>query len=266
MKVVVVTGSTRGFGRGLAEAFLQRGCAVVINGRSAERVAEVAAALEGQGHAGCVLGAAADVSCAEQVQALWDAAYSRFGRVDIWINNAGLENRSAPVWSLEPDELRQVVDANLTGALYGCRTAWRGMRTQPDGGQIYLMEGMGSDGRIPPGLTPYATTKAAIRYLTKALTAEAAGTAVQFGALSPGMVLTDLLLSSVAPERMANAKRIFNILADRVETVAPWMADQILANRKPGARIEWLTRPKIFARFALAPFRKRDLFGDAPAR
>ncbi len=60
-------------------------------------------------------------------------------------------------------------------------------------------------------------------------------------------------------ERM---KRIFNILADKVDTVAPWLVDQILQNKKTGVSIQWLTKSKIIWRFATAPFSKRDLFDD----
>ncbi len=62
------------------------------------------------------------------------------------------------------------------------------------------------------------------------------------------------------PEEWDQAKRIFNILADQVETVAPWLAEKILANRKSGTKITWLTRPKIISRFLMAGLRKRDLF------
>ena len=60
-------------------------------------------------------------------------------------------------------------------------------------------------------------------------------------------------------------KGIFNILSDRVETVTPWLAGKILANRKNGTRITWLTNKKLMWRFLTAPIRKRDIFGDIPA-
>jgi hypothetical protein len=64
------------------------------------------------------------------------------------------------------------------------------------------------------------------------------------------------------PERWEEAKRIFEILADRVETVAPWIADRVLANKKNGARIQWLSRGKVMVRFLTAPFVRRDVFGE----
>jgi hypothetical protein len=61
------------------------------------------------------------------------------------------------------------------------------------------------------------------------------------------------------------AKRILNILGDRVETVSPYLADKVLANDQAGARIAWLTFPKIMSRFLTARFRKRDIFADQPS-
>jgi hypothetical protein len=76
------------------------------------------------------------------------------------------------------------------------------------------------------------------------------------------MVVTDMILEQYKdrPQDWEQAARIFNLLADRVETVAPWLAQKVLANNKNGARISWLTRRKTIGRFITAPFRKRDLF------
>ncbi|MFN2234085.1 MAG: SDR family NAD(P)-dependent oxidoreductase, partial [Anaerolineales bacterium] len=80
--------------------------------------------------------------------------------------------------------------------------------------------------------------------------------------LSPGMVITDLILEQYEkdPQGLEDAKKIFNVLADKVETVTPWLADQVLRNDKSGAEIKWLTTTKLMTRFATARFNKRDLF------
>ncbi len=260
-QVVVITGSTRGIGYGLAAAFLQLGCAVIVNGRSQASVERAVAALATNRDETHVLGCAGDMTVADQVQALWNAAYAKFGRVDIWINNAGLESRRLPFWELKPDELQAVVATNLTGVMYGCRVAIQGMTAQGSG-HIYNMEGFGSEGRMAPGLTTYGVTKYGIHYLTKALVAETAALPVRISTINPGMVITDMLMENIPPGREAETKRIYNILADRVETVTPKLAQRILANQKTGARIEWLSTPQIFARFLLARFRKRDLFAE----
>jgi len=132
-------------------------------------------------------------------------------------------------------------------------------------GAFYNMEGLGSDGRQVEGLTLYGTSKRALNYLTNSLVSEVKGSDVIVGAISPGMVLTDLILKRYEgkdPEEWESARRIFNILADRVETVTPYLAAQVLKNQKNGARIRWLTGGKAFWRFLTAVFRKRDLFKD----
>lgn len=261
MIYVVITGSTRGIGLGLAEAFLSRDCAVAINGRMEGDVTQVVERLGEQHDPERVFGHACDVRSFEDLGGLWDAAHARFGRVDIWINNAGIAHHQMKFWEHAPSQVQAVVDTNLVGAMFGSITALRGMRQQGFG-SLYNMEGLGSTGRRVAGLTLYGTTKYGMRYLTESLVEETRGTNILVGALSPGMVVTDLLTEQyqTRPEEWERAKRIFNILADRVETVAPWLVERILANNRTGARIVWLTRWKLTLRFLLAPFRKRELF------
>lgn len=263
MKTVVITGSTRGVGYGLADSFLALGCAVVINGRTQAGVDGAVDALAAAHPAGHILGQPGDVTDAGQVQALWDAAQARFGRVDIWVNNAGMAHAPMPFHRLTPAQMRAVVQTNLLGTMHGSSVAINGMLAQGFG-SLYNMEGLGSDGRQVDGLSLYGSSKRAVHYLNRALVAECRDTPVRVGMLSPGMVVTDMLVAPYRPDspEWERARRVFNILADRVETVAPWMARQMLANQKHGARLKWLTRPKIIGRFLMAPFQKRDLFAD----
>jgi short-subunit dehydrogenase len=154
-----------------------------------------------------------------------------------------------------------VVGTNLIGAMYGSKVALRGMLDQGFGG-LYNMEGLGSDGRKVEGLALYGSTKSGLRYLDECLVRETQGTPVLVGALRPGMVVTDFLTKQFEgrPEEWERAKRIFNILADRVETVTPWLAHKVLANDKNGVCISWQGTWKVIGRFLAAPFRKRDLF------
>lgn len=262
MKVIVITGSTRGIGFGLADSFLKLGCAVVINGRSASAVSKAVEQLAQHHPTERILGQAGDITEFAQAQALWDAAVGRFGRVDIWINNAGLGNVLMPFWEQPPDVLRSIINVNLLGTMYPCQVAIKGMIAQ-GGGHIYLMEGSGSDGRVQPGLTPYNTTKRAIRYLTKSLAKETAGTPVKIAAISPGIVITELLMGGLGGQDEALARRIFNILGDRVETVTPWLAQKMLVNERAGVLINWLTTPKILWRFLTAPLVRRNVIGEA---
>ena len=263
MKTVVITGSTRGIGYGLADSFLDLGCVVVVSGRTTASVERVAAELSTKYDPDRVFGHPCNVTRLEQVQALWDAALARFGKIDIWINNAGVGHPQLDFWECSQEQVQAVVDTNLIGTMYGAKVALRGMLDQGYG-SLYNMEGLGSDGRRVEGLTLYGSTKYALRYFTDALVEEMRTTPVLVGALSPGMVITDLITGQYEdrPEDWEAAKRIFNVLADRIEDVAPWMAQRVLDNDRTGVRIKWLTRGKITGRFIAAPFRKRDLFGD----
>lgn len=261
MKRIVITGSTRGIGFGLADAFLERGGAVMVSGRSQGSVDAALAKLTAKHGEERLAGYPCDVTMLEQVQALWEAAVARFGGVDIWINNAGIGHPMDPLWDLAPERVAAVLETNVVGTTHGVRVAFQGMEAQ-GGGQIYNLEGFGSTGRTQQGMSIYGTSKAAITYLTKALAVEMAGTPVKVGSISPGMVITGLITDRFEenPETQAEARGIFNILADRVEDVTPWLADQILENEAHGRRIAWLTRPRILWRFLTAPFNKRDVF------
>jgi NAD(P)-dependent dehydrogenase (short-subunit alcohol dehydrogenase family) len=226
-------------------------------------VDEAAARLSSTHEDAKVLGQPCDVTQFDQVQALWDAARARFGQVDIWINNAGIGHPQMDFWTIPPELIRTAVETNLIGAMNGARVALRGMLEQGFGA-LYNMEGMGSEGPRVPGLTLYGTTKSGLRYLTDGLVQEVEGTEVVVGALQPGMVVTDLLTSQYEdkPQEWERAKRIFNILADRVEVVTPWLAQKVLSNTRNGARFRHLSRAKAMWRFFSSPLSKRDLFAD----
>lgn len=263
MKNVVITGSTRGIGLGMAHAFLARGCRVVINGRTQESVGQACTELAAAYNASQVFGFAAVVSEAEQVEALWRYAKQELDSVDIWLNNAGLGHETDSFWELPNNETKPVIEVNVLGTIYGAQVAMRGMLEQGHG-QIYNMEGFGSGGNVRQGLSLYGTSKAAVRYLTAAMVEETKNSGILIGSLSPGMVMTDLVLDRFKddPEALAKNKRIFNIIADSVDNVTPWLVDRILSNEKHGVRINYLSRTKMAGRFLLAPFSKRDLFAD----
>lgn len=260
-KVVVVTGSTRGIGFGLAQAFLELGCAVTISGRSNPTVAGAARSLRARFDGSRVFSLACDVTDPAQVQALWDGAVGRFGRVDIWVNNAGWSGEAGMLWERPPEEIASVIATNLLGTAYGARTAMRGMLAQGFGA-IYNMEGMGSDGRKHTGLTIYGTSKYAVHYLTESLALDARGTPVLIGSLRPGMVITGLITDRYKehPEQLERARRIFNIIADTVEHVTPWLARRMLDNRKNGAVLAYTSTWKLLWRLVSQPFARRELF------
>ncbi|NIS81220.1 MAG: SDR family NAD(P)-dependent oxidoreductase [Anaerolineales bacterium] len=263
MKTVVITGSTRGIGFGMADAFLARGCAVMINGRLEQGVERAVEALRRRYPDHAVYGFSGDVRDSNRVEALWRQAEISFEKIDIWINNAGISGPQMKTWEISQAQAKEIVETDLLGVIYGSQIAMKGMMKQGFG-SIYNMEGAGSDGRMHDGLIIYGMTKYGVSYFTKGLISEAAGSPVIVGSIRPGMVITDFILEQFEgrPEAWERAKRIFNIIADRVETVAPWIVDRILANEKNGTRISRSSRSRLFFRFITAPFRRRDLFED----
>ena len=264
---IVITGSTRGIGRGLAAEFLKRGHLVTVSGRTQAAVDEAVAALAPLAVGGArVTGAPCEVADAAAVQRLWDAAVGAFGRVDAWINNAGLSHPRQQVGELRAADIDVVAETNLLGMMLGTQVALAGMRRQAGGGTVWNMEGFGSNGMMTPGMSLYGASKFALTYFNKALLAETRDGPVKVCWLSPGIVVTDLMkrdMGSTTAEDAARTRRIYDILADRVETVTPWLAARILEPHKTGDRVAWLTNGKAFRRFAGSLFRKRKVLGEA---
>ncbi len=265
---VVITGSTRGIGYGMAREFLKRGNSVVVTGRTQEAVDQAVSRLtvDAIGSAK-VAGIACDVGDVRQVQNLFDKARESVGDIDIWINNAGINNSRMPIAKLPFWEMENVAHTNLLGMFNGCKVALEGMRAQGKGA-IYNFEGFGSNGKHTPGSSIYGSTKFAVRYFTKALVKETKKEAVLVGTISPGIVLTDMITRDkdvLPPPAWKAVKRVYNILADRVETVTPYLVDGVLHNKKHGGKVHWLTRGKSGWRFFKARFGigdKRDFFAE----
>lgn len=260
MDVVVVTGSTRGIGWGLAEAFLQLGCSVVINGRTEEAVQRAVDDLAGRHGAERVIGKAADVRDYTQMEALWETANARFGRVDVWVNNAGIAHELSPFWDHPQERIRAVVETNVIGTMNGSAVALREMRKQGFG-RLYNLEGFGSGGgRMVRGLAIYGSTKAATHFLNRALMDEVSGTPLVVGAVRPGMVITDMLTGQFKerPEEWERMKRVMSFFASRVEEVAPELARKMLHNRKNGTTVRSGGTGRIFRRLAMAPLGRRQ--------
>lgn len=260
-KTIVITGSTRGIGYGLAEAFLRLGCAVVVSGRSEKSTAEARSQLAAKYEAARVFGLACDVVDPAQVTSLWNGSVAHFTKVDIWVNNAGRSGEMDMAWEIPSEEAKSVINTNLMGTILGSQVAMRGMQAQGHGA-IYNMEGMGSDGRKHAGLTLYGTTKSAVHYFSESLALEARDTPIIIGGLRPGMVATDMLRDRYKdrPEEWERARRIFNILAEPVEKVAPWLAQKMLSNQKNGAILSYSSSWKLLWRFVGSPFLKRQVF------
>ncbi|XP_057969747.1 probable chlorophyll(ide) b reductase NYC1, chloroplastic [Malania oleifera] len=270
---VVVTGSTRGLGKALAREFLLSGDRVVVTSRCLESVELTIRELqenlkEGMRTAGGssttnlarakVTGMACDVCKPEEVQKLANFAVNEFGSIDIWINNAGTNKGFRPLLQFTDEDINQIVSTNLVGSLLCTREAMCVMRNQNKVGHIFNMDGAGSGGSSTPLTAVYGSTKCGLRQLQASLLKECKKSRVGVHTASPGMVLTDLLLSGSTIKN----KQMFNIICELPETVARTLVPRMRVVKGTGKAINYLTPPRILLALVTAWLRRGRWFDD----
>jgi NAD(P)-dependent dehydrogenase (short-subunit alcohol dehydrogenase family) len=256
MQNIVITGGTKGIGRGLATEFAQRGHNVLICGRAQPSIDE---ALDQVGKLrGSLVGQVCDVGDRQQLQSLWDRATEEFGSVDIWVNNAGLARTTWPIVDTPPEQIDAMLQTNMPGTIFGSIVAAQGMSAQGNG-KIFNILGGGSDGEYFPGIAIYGTTKRGLDYFSTALAKELRGSGVIVGRVRPGMIVTGAVVREAKQDldNFRKSRKMINNLVDQVETVSPFLVDAMLAFEKSGAKIRWLTGGKIAWRMLKARFRTR---------
>ena len=266
MKTVVITGSSRGLGFEMAKRFCMEGFNVVINGINEKRLEEAVSNLRGISKGSKVEGFAGNVASSDDLKRLMDFAVSTFGSVEIWINNAGVNQPMKAIWELTEDEINALIDIDLRGAMLGSRIAMLQMDKQPEGGFIYNVEGYGSNDAMMLGLNIYGTSKRAVTHFTKAFAKEIdeRQSKVKIGLLSPGIMITDFTVQALGGKQAIDlpekTKKVYNILGDYPDVVAEFLVNGMLKNTRNNAKIEWLTGRKAAWRFMTAPFNKKDHF------
>ena len=187
-KVAIVTGSSRGIGRAIAEGLAGAGAAVTVNGRDAETTQAAASAIVAAG--GQSLAVAADVSNSTDVDRLIDATLERFRRLDILVNNAGISPYYKAAETMTETEWDEIMRVNLKGAFLCCHAAGRVMIPQ-ESGRIINISSIGGTVALPR-LLAYCSAKGAINQLTRVLAVEWAPHHILVNAIAPGFIETDL--------------------------------------------------------------------------
>ncbi len=266
MKTVVITGSARGLGYNMARFFREYNYNVVLSDLNEEKLKLAKEELEKTPSEAEITYTTCNVSKIEELQALMDFAVEKFGEVDIWINNAGVNQPQKAIWELTEQEINTIIDVDLKGAIFGSKVAIEQMSKQHKGA-VYNIEGYGSNDAHMLGLNMYGTSKRAVTYLTEALAQECEqqGNGVIVGKLSPGIMITEFTTHSLGNDKIELAektKKVYNILGDTPETVGKFLVDKMVNNTKNNVKFNWLTNGKAFTRFLTAGFNKRNFFGE----
>ena len=213
-KVAIITGSTRGIGRAVAEALAEGGAAVVITGRKQEACDKVAEEFKAEGYQ--AIGVATEVTKAADRENLIAKTVEAFGKVDILVNNAGIGG--APVKMVDMDEkyFDDFVDADIKGLYFMSQLAARQMKAQgcEKGAHPYRIINLGSVAGIksPIGDTVYGSCKAAVIHLTRIMANELARFGITVNSVAPGYVMTDMTKDVMADEKNAEAvKRMITL-------------------------------------------------------
>ncbi|GAA4702906.1 SDR family oxidoreductase [Brevibacillus fulvus] len=185
-KVVVITGASSGIGEATAKLLASRGALVVMGARRVERLEALASLIEAEG--GCALYQQLDVTNIDQMQSIIRLAQSRFGRVDVIVNNAGVMPLS-PLEALKIDEWNRMIDVNIRGVLHGIAASLPVMKEQQSGHVINLAS-IGAYA-VSPTAAVYCATKYAVRAITEGLRQEV-GSDIRVTLISPGVTQSEL--------------------------------------------------------------------------
>ena len=187
-RVALVTGAAQGFGFACARRLADAGASVLLTDRRADRLEAAAARLAHHGER--ISFAVGDVSVADEVDALVEAAVQRFGRLDVLVNNAAAYS-NVRIEEMPLDTFANVLDVNVNGAFWCARQAARRMVEQGDGGAIVNVTSIDALHPTSKGMSHYTTSKHALWGLTKCLALELGPQGIRTNAVAPGPSLTE---------------------------------------------------------------------------
>ena len=214
--IVLVTGALAGIGRATALAFAQAGATVVVSGRRDAEGQALAAELKTRGAPDAAF-IRADVRHEAEVRALVEQTVERFGRLDVAVNNAGVEGATGPITEQAEDNYDAIFDTNVRGVLFSLKHELRAMLAQGRGAIVNVSSVAGLVGF--PGASVYVASKHAVEGLTKTAALEVAATGVRVNAVAPGPIQTDMMERFTGHSAEAKAGLIAMVPAKRAGTV-----------------------------------------------
>ena len=201
-KVAIITGGTKGIGYGIALEYVREGAKVVITGRNAETGA--AAEKELQKAGGDVRYVQCDVANTEDLQMIVDKAVEFYGRLDIYVANAGInDSNKTHFLDITPEQYDKIMDVNLRGMFFGDQFAARQMKKQGDGGAIINMSSVNAYLALDSQMV-YTTSKGGIQQMTKVQAVALAPYNIKVNAMAPGPIETELMRRVGSDEQLMN--------------------------------------------------------------
>lgn len=197
-QTAVVTGAATGIGEAIARRLAGAGATVAVADINFEGAQRTAASIAAQ-HDGRAFPVRLDVTKPDSARAAVDAVLERTGRIDIWVNNAGIAGKAAPLWEQSDEDWRRVMEVNLDGVFYCCRAVISHMRQRRYGRIVNIASIAGKEGN--PNMVAYSASKAAVIALTKSLAKEVALEGICVNSVAPAVVRTQIL-EQLTPEQI----------------------------------------------------------------
>ena len=226
--VAVITGASRGLGAGMAEGLAGAGFQLGLCARTRPTAPARSRALV----------ASVDVADAEALDGFAAEVVARFGRIDLWINNAGLLAPIGPLADADPGALKSNIEVNVLGVMHGTATFVRHLRARAGEG-VLVNVSSGAASRPYVGWAAYGGAKAAVEMITEVVAREERASGLRAYALSPGLIDTDMqaLIRATSDEDFPSAARFRQVHADGTFNSAAWVTrfilDQLVDDARP---------------------------------